>query len=379
MAGVLLGAIATANASTGGTYASAPGAITAIGCSTDCSGLSLARTGSTIRIDGTTLGEVEKVVFFGAHGSLDDADVVPESVSATEVLAVVPPTALSGPIGVVNGDGAPSAPSSQALAVTTAPAPTTGAVQAQVSAAHVYFDGTNPATLRYFVDSAQASTVTVTLVRGTSATQLQSWGPAVVQPGTVGSITWAGTKTISGGGVAPEGRYTFQVAVAGTGGTRVLGGPQATTSFSFLPDVFPVQGKYTFNLGAGRFDAARAGHVHEGQDVMANCGTPLVAARGGTVEKVAVDVNAGNYIVIDAAGTGVDMVYAHLREPSPLHEGDPVLSGQHIGIVGRTGDATACHLHFEEWTAPGWFKGGHPYDPLPDLRAWAREAKAAQR
>jgi murein DD-endopeptidase MepM/ murein hydrolase activator NlpD len=38
--------------------------------------------------------------------------------------------------------------------------------------------------------------------------------------------------------------------------------------------------------------------------------------------------------------------------------------------VGRTGDATACHLHFEEWTAPGWYTGGSPFDPLADLRAW---------
>jgi murein DD-endopeptidase MepM/ murein hydrolase activator NlpD len=35
-----------------------------------------------------------------------------------------------------------------------------------------------------------------------------------------------------------------------------------------------------------------------------------------------------------------------------------------IGVVGQTGDATACHLHFEIWTAPGWYEGG---DPMPSV------------
>ena len=60
----------------------------------------------------------------------------------------------------------------------------------------------------------------------------------------------------------------------------------------------------------------------------------------------------------------------HLRERSPLKKGARVLTGQVIGEVGHTGDATACHLHFEIWTGPGWYTGGEPIDPLPSLKAW---------
>jgi murein DD-endopeptidase MepM/ murein hydrolase activator NlpD len=38
--------------------------------------------------------------------------------------------------------------------------------------------------------------------------------------------------------------------------------------------------------------------------------------------------------------------------------------------VGETGRASGCHLHFELWTAPGWYKGGRAVDPLPTLRRW---------
>ena len=63
--------------------------------------------------------------------------------------------------------------------------------------------------------------------------------------------------------------------------------------------------------------------------------------------------------------------------PRRCRTGEPVRTGQPIGIVGDTGDATACHLHFEIWTAPGWYEGGSPIDPLPYLEEVGRATARA--
>jgi murein DD-endopeptidase MepM/ murein hydrolase activator NlpD len=134
--------------------------------------------------------------------------------------------------------------------------------------------------------------------------------------------------------------------------------------------VFPVRGRHDFGGSGARFGAGRSGHSHQGQDVFAACGTPLVAAQGGRVEYAGWHDAAGNYVVITGAQSGEDYVYMHMSDRSALSAGDPVQTGQQIGTVGETGNARGCHLHFELWSAPGWYKGGAPYDPLPKLRAW---------
>jgi murein DD-endopeptidase MepM/ murein hydrolase activator NlpD len=105
--------------------------------------------------------------------------------------------------------------------------------------------------------------------------------------------------------------------------------------------------------------------------VLAACGTPLVAARGGKVLGAGYGGGGGNYVAIPAAGSSCDYVYMHLRDTPLVKEGKRVYTGQPIGFVGRTGDASACHLHFELWQGP-WFSGGRTVDPLTTLRGWDR-------
>ena len=128
--------------------------------------------------------------------------------------------------------------------------------------------------------------------------------------------------------------------------------------------VFPIAGRHSYGTETNRFGGGRG---HGGQDVFAKCGTPLVAVFDATVQHNAFQSRAGNYIVLQGFD-GQSYAYMHMREKSTLRVGDEVLAGQEVGAVGDTGRATGCHLHFEQWTAPGWYEGGHAIDPLPLLR-----------
>lgn len=133
--------------------------------------------------------------------------------------------------------------------------------------------------------------------------------------------------------------------------------------------MFPIRGTWDWGSPATTFRAR--GGAHQGVDMFAACGTPLVAASSGTVKIRKFEARAGNYVVLTGTPSGEDQVYMHLQGPSPLAVGDAVQAGSPIGTTGDTGDAEGCHLHFELWTAPGWYEGGAPRDPTADLKAWA--------
>ncbi|HEV7563323.1 MAG TPA: peptidoglycan DD-metalloendopeptidase family protein [Solirubrobacterales bacterium] len=191
-----------------------------------------------------------------------------------------------------------------------------------------------------------------------------------VAPNLPTSVRWDGTT--AAGKPARNGQYSFRISSQSPAPAARKATPSTalSLSFTFYGYAFPILGRHDFGTGGARFGAGRSGHTHQGQDVMAECGRPLIAARGGRVQFAGYQYAAGNYVVIDGRGTPNDFMYAHLAEPSPLHTGDTVRTGQPIGIVGDTGDATACHLHFEIWAAPGWYEGGAPFDPLAELEKW---------
>jgi murein DD-endopeptidase MepM/ murein hydrolase activator NlpD len=164
---------------------------------------------------------------------------------------------------------------------------------------------------------------------------------------------------------------TTSVASAPTRPVPILP-PVPTDVLTVADHVFPVAGKHDFGGAGANFGSGRAGHSHQGHDVFARCGTPMVAARGGRIQARKYHYAAGNYVVIDATGSGTDYVYMHLEAPSPFRRGDRVATGQRIGAVGDSGNARGCHLHFELWSAPGYYEGGRPFDPLPALKAWDR-------
>ena len=140
---------------------------------------------------------------------------------------------------------------------------------------------------------------------------------------------------------------------------------------------FPLTGTYSFGGDGSRFGAGRKGHIHQGQDLAAVQGTPIVAPRAGVIKAVAYQASgAGHYVVLDGAGEDRDYVFMHLRSGSVLvTKGQSVRLGQKLGEVGNTGRSFGAHLHFEIWVGGGWYTGGHAVDPLPYLLAWESLAR----
>ncbi len=273
--------------------------------------------------------------------------------------------------GAPTPSGSPPPPSSPAGAATAAPsAGAIALVAAETTPRKSFYFGYRFPRLSYTISSSQPQNdLRIDVIDAGGAT-IKTFYRNDVAPDTPNSIRWDGTT--NEGKPARNGRYSFRIgpqteAPAARPATQSTA---PTLGFDFYGYAFPILGPHEFSLGAGVFGAGRSGHTHQGQDTMAACGTPLVAARGGTVQYSGYQGAAGNYVVIDGKGTTYDFMYAHLAEPSPLQTDETVRTGQPIGIVGDTGDASACHLHFEIWTAPGWYEGGSPIDPLPYLQKW---------
>lgn len=342
-------ATAGAQTSTGGAAipdrAVASGATCASGESWAC------RVGQTLTIAGEGLDGVERVAFLGGKGTRDDRSAVPATRSAEQLVVTVPRGARSGVLRLQSPAGGSSR--TRKLRILTGAAPqadVTGAA-ADLKPGEALIAGSRKrAVLRYTASGAG----TVEAVRLSDGVAVRSW-PV---PAGSGEIRWDGTAN---GSVVADGRYEL----------RLTGQPtasQASAQSLLVHDaMFPIRGKHDLGQSdTNNFGGARG---HGGQDMFAACGTPLVAVRPGTVQFAATQDRAGNYVVLqDAAGQSY--VYMHMRDAALVKKGQKVLAGQRVGYVGETGRASGCHLHFELWTAPGWYTGGEGVDPLPELRRW---------
>jgi len=105
------------------------------------------------------------------------------------------------------------------------------------------------------------------------------------------------------------------------------------------------------------------GRSHEGQDIFAPKGTPVLSATTGYVVKIGED-NLGGHVVSVIGDGGRKYYYAHLDSFAPnLEVGDFVTRKTVLGYVGTTGnaDGTPPHLHFGIYTTTG------AINPLPLL------------
>jgi murein DD-endopeptidase MepM/ murein hydrolase activator NlpD len=135
---------------------------------------------------------------------------------------------------------------------------------------------------------------------------------------------------------------------------------------------YPLRGPHNYgDLAVTGFGVKRGdGSIHLGQDIIADCGTPILAAHDGVIKSAGYSKGYGFYVVVGGKGTRFDFVYGHMKGRSWVGRRKTVRAGQRLGSVGQTGtDSGVCHLHFELWKGR-WFAGGSRTDPLPHLQAW---------
>ncbi|MEX6632046.1 M23/M56 family metallopeptidase [Hyphococcus lacteus] len=143
--------------------------------------------------------------------------------------------------------------------------------------------------------------------------------------------------------IALIGSAIFAAGIAVAQATIAVAPPPARVA---LP-VTPVNGEITISFGETN-DGKKLAY-HEGVDIRAKRGTPVLAAGDGKVID-ATDLyrggkSWGKVVVIDH-GHGLVTRYAHL-DSYKINKGDRVAAGDVIANVGSTGNATGPHLHFE--------------------------------
>jgi murein DD-endopeptidase MepM/ murein hydrolase activator NlpD len=113
-----------------------------------------------------------------------------------------------------------------------------------------------------------------------------------------------------------------------------------------VPSIWPVEGSLESGFGGRRNPFGGSSYEnHEGQDIEALMGTPVVAAASGTVTIAGCQNGYGNVVYIDH-GNGLSTRYGHLSRIDVV-VGQTLKRGDHLGLVGSTGRSTGPHLHYE--------------------------------
>jgi murein DD-endopeptidase MepM/ murein hydrolase activator NlpD len=136
---------------------------------------------------------------------------------------------------------------------------------------------------------------------------------------------------------------------------------------------FPIDVDRELDYGeaAARFGDNRGGRAHQGQDVFAASGTPLVAAsEAEVVQAGGAEDGRGNHVALYDERRDRTYVYFHMSAAPRVDVGEKVVAGRRVGSVGCTGSCSGDHLHFEIRRGEG--ADGEAVDPLEVMRGWPR-------
>jgi len=117
-------------------------------------------------------------------------------------------------------------------------------------------------------------------------------------------------------------------------------------SLRHMPALHPVlEGRVTSDFGMRLHPILKRFRHHPGVDFAAKTGTPIYAAADGIVKFASYNGGYGRYVSIDHL-YGFETRYGHMQQIL-VRPGQRVKRGDRIGLVGKSGLATAPHLHFE--------------------------------
>jgi murein DD-endopeptidase MepM/ murein hydrolase activator NlpD len=210
--------------------------------------------------------------------------------------------------------------------------------------------------------------------RRRAAARERSRARAIAGCTVLGAIVTSAASLLGGLPLTPPGAGEgARSGVAAVGPSNADVAAEGPSSLAITADSGPfhpvrVDGKIDYGDAGAKFGASRYGHTHEGQDVFAKSGTPLIAVRDGVVVDKGNDGGRGNYVGIHSAAEDQTYVYLHMVRPTSLKSGDEVAAGTQVGAMGCTGSCYGTHLHFE--IRRGDDVEGKPIDPLPLLKRW---------
>jgi len=141
-------------------------------------------------------------------------------------------------------------------------------------------------------------------------------------------------------------------------GVRNLINDQISLSRS-TPKGWPTKGWLTSYFGMRKSPFSGKMVMHEGLDIAANTGTPVIATADGVVSRVKYSPGYGKVLILDH-GYGYRTIYAH-NSKILVKSGQRIMRGDIVAKVGNTGRSTGSHLHYE------LLLNGVPIDPRKTL------------